>query len=145
MLATRRPAPTRRLRLRKNGLPERMSATSLVGRSFDSATGVGIRPLPRRGVFTATYLVSQSPERVVGRLVLAGHGHQTGLPACEAALVAEQEPHHQADARVLASDRVRLRQVLRLLRPADAEVPIRRPRLVAVLGDPDRLLPVEPG
>src|SRR5204863_10115775 len=143
MLANRRATLTSRLRFRKKGLPERMSATSGAGRSSEATTGVGIRPLPRRGVLIATDSVWQAPEGVVGRLVLAGDGHQTGLPAGEAALVTEQEPEHHADARVLAGDRVRLRQVPRLLRPADAEVRVGRPGLVAVLGDPERLVAVE--
>src|SRR6059058_4198162 len=145
MLANRRATLTSRLRFRKKGLPERMSATSGAGRSSEATTGVGIRPLPRRGVLIATDSVWQAPEGVVGRLVLAGDGHQTGLPAGQAALVAEQEPEHQADARIPAGDRVRLREVPRLLRPAHAEVRIRRPRLVAVLRDPQLLVAVEAG
>src|SRR5207249_11785232 len=124
-------------------LPGRRAAASAAGRSSEATTGVGIRPLPRRGVLIATDSVWQAPEGVVGRLVLAGDGHETRLPAGETALVAEQEPEHHADARVLAGDRVRLRQVARLVRPADAEMRIRRPGLVAVLGDPERLVAVE--
>src|SRR5439155_8411964 len=143
MLANRRATLTSRLRLRKKGLPERMSGTRGAGRSPEAATGVGIRPLPRRGVLIATDSVWQAPERVVGGLVLARNGHQARLPAGEAALVTEQEPEHHADARVLAGDRVRLGQVPRLLRPADAEKRIGRPGLIAVLGDPERLVAVE--
>src|SRR5262249_32695901 len=127
MLANRLPAETSRPRLRKNGFPERMSAVRGAGRSCEPVTGVGIRPLPRRGVLTATDLAWTAPEGVVGRLVLARVRHQARLPAGESALVAEQEPEHQPDARVLARDRVGLRQVARLLRPADAEVRIGRP------------------
>ena len=58
-------------------------------------------------------------------------------------LVLEQEPEHHVDARVLARDRERLRQVERLLRPRDAEERVGRVRLVAVLGDPDPLVAVE--
>src|SRR2546421_2520010 len=132
MLANRRATLTSRLRFRKNGLPERMSATSGAGRSCEAATGAGIRPLPRRGVLIATDSVWQAPERVVGRLVLPGDRHQARLPAREAALLAGQGPEHQPDARILAGDRVRLCQVPRLIRPADAEVWVRRTRLIAV-------------
>src|SRR5438093_5846914 len=97
MLANRRPAATSWLRLRKNGFPERMSATRGCGRSCEAATGAGIRPLPRRGVRIATYLVWQAPERVVSRLVLARDRHQPRLPAGEPVLIAEQEPERQAD------------------------------------------------
>src|SRR5205085_9730106 len=68
-----------------------------------------------------------------------------GLPPRETGLVLDQEPDHHLDPRVLARDRVRLRKVLRLRLPGDTEGPIRRASLVAVLGDPDRLLAVEPG
>src|SRR4051794_41121078 len=111
MLAKRLAAATSWLRLRKNGLPERMSTTSGSRPSCEAATGVGTRPLPRRGVRIAMALVSQAAERVVGRLVLAGDRHQARLPAREAGFVAEQEPEHHSDARVLAGDRVRLTQV----------------------------------
>src|SRR5207237_9057260 len=102
MLANRRATLTSRLRFRKKGLPERMSATSGAGRSSEATTGVGIRPLPRRGVLIATDSVWQAPERVVGRLVLAGNGHQARLPAGEAALVSGQGPGDPADPRGLA-------------------------------------------
>src|SRR5213079_2839362 len=100
MLASRRTAAASWLRVRKNGLPERMSSAIRVGCSESPAAGEGMRPLPRCGVLTA------------------------GEPA----LVTEQEPEHHRDARVPAGDRIRLGQVLRLLRPTDAEVPDRRPR-----------------
>src|SRR5438477_11900999 len=130
MLANRRATLTSRLRFRKKGLPERMSATSGAGRSSEATTGAGIRPLPRRGVLIATDSVWQAPEGVVGRLVLAGDGHETRLPAGETALVAQQEPEHHADVRVLAGDRVRLRQVTRLVRPDDAVMRVRQLCLV---------------
>src|SRR5512133_4124259 len=110
-----------------------------------SATGAGMRPLPRCGVPIATVLVWQAPESVVRRLLLAGRREEAGLPAAEAAFVAEQEPEHHRDPRISACDRVRLRQVLGLLRPRDPERPVRRARLVAVLGDPELLVPVELG
>src|SRR6478672_13412369 len=88
-------------------------------------------------------LVWQAPERVVGGLLLPADGEETRLPAAQPALVAEQEPEHHRDVRVLAGELVRLRQVLRLLDPGDAERPVRRARLVAVLGDPELLVAVE--
>src|SRR5206468_10741138 len=118
MLASRRPAAASWLRVRKNGAPERMSETTRGGASSAlSATGVGMRPLPRCGVPIATALVWQASERVVRRLLLAGGSEEAGLPAAEAALVAEQEPEHHRDPRISACDRVRLRQVLGLLGP----------------------------
>ena len=51
-------------------------------------------------------------------LLLAGHGLEAGLPAAEGRLVLDEEPEHHVDARVLARDRVGLRHVLRLVRPA---------------------------
>ena len=68
-------------------------------------------------------------------------------PDCQpdrAGLVAHQEPEEQVDPRVEARIAVRLAQVLRLLRQRDAEEPVGRVRLVAVLGDPDPLVSVEP-
>src|SRR6266542_5248226 len=144
MLASRRPAAASWLRVRKKGAPERMSATIRAGASSPpSAPGAGMRPLPRCDVLVATPLVWQAPEGVVRGLLLAGGGEEAGLPAAEAALVAEQEPEHHRDPRVLARDRVRRRQVLGLLDPGNAERPVGRPGLVAVLGDPELLVAVE--
>src|SRR6476619_1147716 len=127
MLASRRPATANWLRVRKNGAPERMSATIRVGASSPpSTTGAGIRPLPRCDVPVATCLVWQAPKGVVCRLLDAGRGEEPRLPPTEAAFVAEQEPEHHRDPRVLAGNRVRLAQVLRLLDPGDAKGLIRR-------------------
>src|SRR5439155_17000075 len=94
---------------------------------------------------SATTLMRQQAEGVEGGLPFAAGGEQPRLPAGEPGLVAEQEPAHQRDPRVLARDRERLLQVLGLLRIRDAEVVVRRPGLVAVLGDPEVLVPVEAG
>src|SRR3954471_20298819 len=142
MLARRRTAPVSWLFVRKNGRRERMSTGIRSGASRTSAAGAGILPLPRCGVRIAMPLVSQAPESVVGGLLLPAVRLEAGLPACEPLLVAQEEPRHQADAWIPARDRVRLREVLRLLRPRDSEVPVGRARLVAVLGDPERLVPV---
>src|SRR5207244_13287563 len=141
MLARRRPPAPSWLRVRKNGFPERMSAGS--GRPAVPAAGVGMRPLPRCGVFTATVLVWQASEGVVRRLALAAGREEAGLPAGKPRLVPEQEPEHHRDARVLPGDRIRLRQVARLLGPAHAEERVWRPRLVTVLGDPEPLRPIQ--
>src|SRR3954469_18760314 len=142
MLASLRPAAVSWLLVRKNGLPDRMSTWTRRRRPEAGATGAGIRPRPRRGVLIATYLVWQAAERVVGGLLLAADRLEAGLPACEAPLVAQEEPRHHRDARVPTGDRVRLRQVARLLRPAHTEVPVGRPRLVAVLRNPQLLVAV---
>src|SRR5262245_6026313 len=92
--------------------------------------------------FPPALLVWQAPERVVRRLLLARGREEAGLPAAEAPLVAEQEPEHHRDPRVLARELVRLRQVRRLLDPRHAEEPVGRTRLVAVLGDPQLLAAV---
>src|SRR6185295_14723192 len=106
MLASRRAAAASWLRVRKNGAPDRMSETIRGGASSAlSATGAGMRPLPRCGVPIATVLVWQAPEGVVRRLLLAGRREQAGLPAAEAAFVAEQEPEHHRDPRISARDR----------------------------------------
>src|SRR5438046_6526 len=86
---------------------------------------------------------AQARERVVRRLLLSLHRLEAGLPAAERGVVLQQEPREEADARVRLRDLVRLLEVHRLLRPADAEEGVRRLRLVAVLGDPDRLVAVE--
>ena len=64
---------------------------------------------------------------------------------CGIRAVVEQEPREEIDTRVRERDLVRLAQVLRLLRPADAEEVVGRAGLVAVLGDPQRLASVEAG
>src|SRR5437762_2735848 len=86
---------------------------------------------------------AQVREGVVRRLLLPVHGLETRLPAAEGGVVLEQEPGEEADARVRLRDLVRLPEVRRLLPPADAEEVVRRLRLIAVLGDPERLVAVE--
>ena len=142
MLAIRRPAAVSWLPVRKNGRRERIS-TGTRSVPVEGATGAGIRPLPRCGVRMAIYLVWQATERVVRGLLLPAVRLEARLPACEPLLVTQEEPRHQADAGVPAGDRERLGEVLRLLRPRDAEVRVGRPGLVAVLGDPELLGPVE--
>src|SRR5689334_22921596 len=123
MLASRRAARSSCERVSRNGAPARMSLTIRTGAS-SSATGAGIRPRPRCDVGVATVLVWQAAERVVRGLPLARGGEETGLPAAQPRLVAEQEPEHHRDPRVLASDLVRLGQVLGLLGPGDSERPV---------------------
>src|SRR6185437_16546155 len=60
-------------------------------------------------------------ERLPGRLALVPDRFEAGLPAAEVRLVAHHEPEHHVDPRVLARDRVRLRHVLGLRLPGDAE------------------------
>ena len=77
----------------------------------------------------------------------AARGEQARLPPLadeDARLVAKQEPEQHVDPRTPLCDPVRLRQVLRLARGGDAEDAVGRIGLVAVLGDPDPLVPVEP-
>src|SRR4051795_1668338 len=88
-------------------------------------------------------LWTEARERVVRRLLLPVHRLEARLPAAERGVVPEQEPREEPDARVRLRDPVRLLEVRRLLRPADAEEVVRRLRLVAVLGDPERLVAVE--
>src|SRR5919206_969739 len=111
MLASRRAATSSCARESRNGAPARMSLSTRGKAS--SATGAGIRPRPRCGVLVATRLVWQAAEGVEGGLLLPAHREEPGLPAAQAAFVAEQEPEHHRDARVLAGDRVGLRQVPR--------------------------------
>src|SRR6476620_9108456 len=58
---------------------------------------------------STTPLVWQAPERVVRRLLLPGSGEETRLPAAQATLVAEQEPEHHRNPRVLACHCISLR------------------------------------
>src|SRR3954447_12580695 len=140
--ASRRAATTSCVRVSRNGAPARMSLTIRAGGS-SAAAGVGIRSPSRCDVRIATLLVWQAAERVVRRLLLAADGEEARLPAAQAALVAEQEPEHHRDPRVLARDRIGLGQVLGLLGPGDAERPVGRPGLVAVLRDPELLVAVQ--
>ena len=94
----------------------------------------GVRP--REGVRSVRKALEGRRRASSGR-----GGLEARLPAGEVRLVPEQEPEHQLDARVPAGDGEGLRQVRRLLRPGDAEEPVRRVCLPAVLGDPDRLGP----
>src|SRR5215212_772339 len=89
-------------------------------------------------------LEGKSLERPERRLPLAAQCQEPRLPAAEGTLVAEQEPEHHVDPRVLARDAVGLAQVGGLLRVRDAEEAVGRSGLVAVLGDPEALLAVEP-
>ncbi len=56
-------------------------------------------------------------------------------------LVPDQEPDDHVDSPCPPGNREGLVNVLRLRRVADAELPVGRARLVAVLGDPEPLLP----
>src|SRR5215217_6117016 len=78
------------------------------------------------------------------RLRLPAVRVEAGLPEPNGLLVAEEEPEHHVDARVPARDLEGLLQVSRLLLVGDAEVLVLRRRLIAVLGDPERLPTVEP-
>src|SRR5919198_5218818 len=138
MLARRRPAAPSWLRVRKNGLLERISAGPGSPAPPVPPTGVGMRPLPRCGLLTATGSVWQACEGEVGGLTLARGREEARLPAREPGLVPKEEPEHHRDARISPCDCVRLRQIARLLGPADPEERVRRLRLVAVFGDPDR-------
>src|SRR5512133_3098865 len=95
------------------------------------------RPYPTKAeLLAARYL----QERVERRLFLARVRHYARLPTVrDVRVVLQQEPEHHVDARIRPRDRVRLRQVTRLLRPGDAEEPVGWIRLVAVLGDPQVL------
>src|SRR4051794_22121838 len=141
-LASRRAATSSCVRVSRNGAPARMSLTIRAGGS-SAAAGVGIRSPSRCDVRIATLLVWQAAERVVRRLLLAADGEEAGLPAAQPPLVAEQEPEHHGDPRVLARDGVGLGQVLGLLDPRDPEAAVGRAGLVAVLRDPELLVAVQ--
>src|SRR5215210_2369185 len=79
-----------------------------------------------------------------GRLRLPRVRIEAGLPEADSLLVADQEPEHHVDARVLARDRECLLHVRGLLLVRDAEVLVLRRRLVAVLSDPEWLPAVQP-
>src|SRR3954470_15340638 len=100
MLASRRAATSSCARLSRNGATARISLTIRTGAS-SPATGVAIRPRPGCDVGVATGLVWQAGESGVGRLLLAGGGEEAGRPAAQATLIAEQEPEHHRDPRVL--------------------------------------------
>src|SRR5262245_31022649 len=139
MLASRRATTVSCARVRRNGAPARMSLTIRAGASSPAA-GVGIRA--RCLVLVATYLVWQAAEGVVRGLPLPADREEAGLPTAQAAFVAEQEPEHHRDPRVLARHLVRLSQVLRLPGPGHAEQPVGGAGLVAVLRDPELLVAV---
>src|SRR6188508_3041165 len=141
MLASRRRTTVSCARVRRNGAPARMSLVIRAGASSPAA-GVGMRALARCGVLVATCLVWQAAEGVVRGLLLPADREQAGLPAAEAPLVAEQEPEHHRDPRVVARHLVSLGQVLRLPGPRHAEQPVWRTGLVAVLRDPELLVAV---
>ena len=116
----------------------------LVGRPHDRHRGRSARPRsPRSSRALPGLAAGEQAKNVERRLLLAGAGQQPGLPAAEPRLVAQQEPEHHVDPRVLAGDRVGLLHVRRLLGVRDAEGAVRRVRLVAVLGDPEPLVAPE--
>ena len=134
-LATRAPAtsatpgPTCRSR----------SACSAMRRRSPSRTASGARSSP---CSTLAARAGRARNAFQAGFCLPVDGLEAGLPARRVRLVAHEEPEHHVDARVLARDRIRLRQVLRLLRLRDAERLVGRIRLIAVLGDPEVLRPV---
>src|SRR5215510_1544973 len=140
MLASRRATTPSWARVKRNGAA-RMSVVIRAGASSPAA-GVGMRALARCGDLVATGLVWQAAEGVVRGLLLPADREQAGLPPAETPLVAEQEPEHHRDPRVLARHLVGLGQVLRLPGPRHAEQPIGRTGLVAVLRDPELLVAV---
>src|SRR5919201_3040597 len=79
-------------------------------------------------------------ERAVRRLLLALRRQEARLPPSRARVVAHQEPDEDVDASVRTRDSNRLPHVRGLARERDAEEPVGRVRLEAVLGDPDRLV-----
>ena len=135
------PGPHRR-RARLLGR-RRRGAKRVLG--YEAAVGLedGLRLTAE--AYSRLRLAAELLERRERGLLRARRGEQAGLPAVvhEPPLVAEQEPEEHVDARMPLRDPERLRQVLRLLAPRDAEELVRRVRLVAVLGDPDPLVAVE--
>src|SRR5688572_33155373 len=94
---------------------------------------------------TITRLRPDVPEGRERRLPLPAVGVEARPPVPHRLLVADQEPEHHVDARMPSSDPERLPQVGGLLLVGHAEELVLRRRLVAVLGDPQPLLAVEPG
>src|SRR5439155_15185216 len=88
-------------------------------------------------------LRAQAGEGVERRRLATVRRDQPRLPAVERAAVLQQEPGEEIDARIRPRDLVRLPEIGGLLRPADADEGVGWIGLVAVLGDPDRLLAVE--
>src|SRR5579871_2258323 len=87
---------------------------------------------PRRPRETAALALRRLEEGVPGRLLLAAHRLEAGLPAAVERPVAEQVPEEDLDARVVTRDRDRLRQPRGLVLPArPVDRPVRRVRLVA--------------
>src|SRR5438105_2514896 len=140
-LASRRVTVTRLLQVRKPGRLDLMSVTEALGASA-AARPLGSTP---RACFVAIPppSVRQALEGLEGWLLPAGCGHEPRLPAGEARLVAHEEPQHHVDSRISTRDGIRLGKVARLRVPGDAEDPIGRPGLVAVLGDPQVLAAVQ--
>src|SRR5215210_4415519 len=146
-LATRRRNVRKRPGERTHGRPERMSPIGSGGGGLSAEAGRTAGFVATRELYPGVArfpLARKAPEGVERGLPLAAQRQEARLPAAEGALVAEQEPEHHVDPRVLAGDPVRLPEVRRLLRVGDAEEPVGRPCLVAVLGDPHALLAVEP-
>src|SRR5919109_599980 len=148
MLAPRRMAPRRGRRR----LVDLMSLAGVAAPSMPRSAGVfGGRAGGACSVATdrlmirpAGVLLGHSPKCGEAGLAPAGDPEETGLPPVpDPRLVPEQEPDHHVDARVAPGNREGQSQVARLLRERDAEEPVRRLRLVAVLRDPEPLVPVQ--
>ena len=84
---------------------------------------------------------SGSGKRGRGELPRVPEGEQAALPAADVLLVAHEEVDQQVDARRPVRAQRRLGEVTGLCRLRDAEHPVGRIGLVAVLGEPDALRP----
>src|SRR5215211_6563131 len=107
-----------------------------IGAGFDGcAGGAGLVATGRSMIRPRPDLLTHLAERLPGRLPSTGGRVEPRLPAVsDPRLVLDEEPDHHVDPRMRARDRERLRQIARLLHERDAENPVRRIRLVAVLG-----------
>src|SRR5215207_491374 len=146
-LATRRRNERRRLGERTHGRPERMSPIGAGGGGLSEEAGRTAGFVATRELYPGNVrfpLAGKPLEGLERRLPLTAERQQARLPAAEGALIAQEEPQHHVDPRVLAGDPVSLAEIRGLLRVRDAEQAVGRPRLVAVLGDPDALLAVQP-
>src|SRR5919198_6094948 len=104
----------------------------------DLAPEEGLRPVPR-------LLRERERERPVGGLRDSRDAEQAALPAGELGLVADEEVDQDVDpGREVGAERGAA-HVLGLELVGDADVPVGRVRLVAVLGEPDPLRPEGPG
>src|SRR5262245_3925606 len=154
MLPRRRAKALTGLRTRRYGCENRISrgscrSSTSEGPSEAGGAGLVSRPLTGWTQCTRAALTlavpGQATEGVEGRLSLSTHGDDARLPSvADPAVVAEEEPDQHVDAWVLADYRNGLRHVLGLLRVRDAEDPVGRLGLVAVLGDPEVLPRIEP-